>query len=134
MTSLERRKGSVKHNLRSLPAKTIKKNLNDWGMDRPELVDDIELLRKILAQEYDLGTLQLHQRGMVLCTWNGDWGVVAEGNDADAWSSPVPTSESLGSSPVPTNAARFPEQVEPCADAMGMWWRDPEHEASRSGS
>jgi len=76
-----------------------------------------------------LGTGQLIRKDTVLCTWNGDWGVVAEGAEADAWSSPVPTSDSLGSSPVPTDAASFPAHVEPCADAMGIWRRDPEHES-----
>jgi len=124
----QRRMASAKYNLRSLHPKVCEKNFNDWAKARPDLADDIDFLRKAILQRYELGTGQLLRKDTVLCTWNGDWGVVAEGDEADAWSSPVPTSESLGSSPVPTDAARFPTQVEPWADAMGIWRRDPEHE------
>ena len=46
----QRRMTSAKYNLRSGHAKVCEKNLNDWAKARPELADDIDLLRKELAQ------------------------------------------------------------------------------------
>ena len=127
----EKRVVSAKYNLRSSHPKVLETIFRDWAVARPAIAKDIDELRKGVIQKREVGTSPFVRATSVLYTWSGPWGVVAEGNEADAWSSPEPTSESLGSSPVPTDAARFPEQVEPCADAMGMQCCDPEHRSKQ---